>query len=73
MRARGPFLIVNPSSDTAFAATAHQLLRDGASASELQQQLREKYPNAVVRERGLATEAPTWYVYREGSWVPSEK
>ena len=36
--------------------------------------LRERYPLAVVRPRDLSSErTAVWYVYREGSWVPSTR
>ncbi len=28
------------------------------------------FPRVLVRERELSSEAPTWYVYRDGSWTP---
>jgi hypothetical protein len=69
-----PSLIVNPGTDADFAASIEQLLRDGVeTAFRLEAALRREYPRAVVRERGLAQEATTWYVYREGSWVRSEE
>ena len=74
MRAPGPILIVNPRSDAAFVAMVEELVASGTEgAAALEQRLRETYPRAVVRERGLAGEATTtWYVYREGTWIPSE-
>jgi hypothetical protein len=46
-------------------------LLDGAQTPEsLQLALREYYPMAVVRRRGLALEGEAWYVYRDGRWVP---
>jgi hypothetical protein len=66
-------LIINPRSDTVFVTMAEKLVMAGTpSASDLQRELRDKYPRAVVRERGLSSERTTWYVYREGIWVPSE-
>jgi hypothetical protein len=68
-----PVLVVNPRTDAEFVAEAERLTREGAdTAAALEAALRERYPRAVVRERGLAAEATTWYVYREGTWVPSE-
>ncbi|HUQ43361.1 MAG TPA: hypothetical protein VM451_02975 [Candidatus Limnocylindria bacterium] len=65
-------LIVNPRSDEAFVALAQALIERGAeSPSALETELRQRYPLAVVRERGLTAEAPVWYVYREGQWIPS--
>jgi hypothetical protein len=74
MRERGPIVVINPRSDAAFVTMTEELVVAGThSAPELQRQLRDKYPRAVVRERGLAGETrATWYVYREGTWVPRE-
>ena len=69
-----PVLIVNPADDADFAADAHaRLEEDGADTpSSLQRSLRERYPRAVVRARELSSEpSQVWYVYREGTWVPS--
>jgi hypothetical protein len=66
-------LILNPRSDAEFVRLAHERLDAGAETAEaLQGKLRERYPRVVVRERDLFGEAPTWYVYREGAWTPSE-
>jgi hypothetical protein len=74
MTATRPIVMPNPRSDTAFVELVESLLRsNGTTASQLEQRLRTHYPKAVVRERGLAAEAPTWYVYREGTWVPSDR
>ena len=69
-----PTLIVNPRGDEAFLDFVREQLRDGPmTAAELEGALRTKYPRASVRERGLAGEPrPTWYVYREGTWVRIE-
>ncbi len=74
MNAPKPTLIVNPPSDEGFVAFAHEQLGSGLStARQLESALRTRYPLAMVRERALAGEpAATWYVYREGKWVPSE-
>jgi PAS domain-containing protein len=29
------------------------------------------FPRVVVRERQLSGEAPAWYIYRDGGWLPS--
>ena len=68
-----PLLVVNPRSDAAFVALAEQLGADAENTVTLEAQLRERYPRVVVRERDLHGEAPTWYVYREGRWIPSEE
>ena len=66
-------LIVNPRSDEEFLAFAHRELATGAdTAASFEVALRARYPRVKVRERGLATEPATWYVYREGRWIPSE-
>ncbi len=68
-----PVIVLNPRSDVAFVAFAEECVKAGADRPmALQEQLRERYPRAVVRERNLHGEAPTWYVYREGAWIPSE-
>ena len=68
-----PTLIVNPRSDEDFVAFAHkQLARGPETVTAMEAALRVQYPRATVRERGLAAEAATWYVYREGRWIPSE-
>lgn len=68
-----PTLVLNPRTDADFDALAERIVRDGVESAEaLEAALREQYPRTVVRERGLAHEATTWYVYREGTWVPTE-
>jgi len=68
-----PLLIANPHADGEFTELADQLVREGITkAPELEEALRVRYPRVVVRERSLSAERATWYVYREGSWVPSE-
>jgi hypothetical protein len=67
-----PLLVINPRSDEAFARRANRLVEDGiATPYELEQELRREHPRAVVRARGLSGEPPIWYVYREGTWIPS--
>ena len=69
-----PTLVVNPANDDLFAARARALVEDDVeSIDRLQRGLREAgYPRAVVRARELSSEpAQVWYVYREGTWVPS--
>ncbi len=68
-----PTLVLNPRQDTDFVAVAEATVSEGVtSPSELQEQLRRTYPNAVVRARELNGEAFTiWYVYRDGHWIPS--
>ena len=69
-----PILIVNPRSDTDFVAFANEHVEaDADTAAVLEERLRPRYPRVVVRERDLFGEAPTWYVYREGTWTPSDR
>jgi len=65
-----PVLVINPAGDEAFARRARERLVHLAAPAELQAELRSMYPNAIVRSRGLAGESETWYVYRDGHWVP---
>ena len=69
-----PNLVVNPRVDEEFAEFARALAGNGAdTAPKLEAALRRRYPKAGVRERTLSSEPiVTWYVYREGSWVPNE-
>jgi hypothetical protein len=68
-----PVLVINPRSDEPFVILAHRLVEDGsATVEDLERELRRTYPRAVVRQRELSGESiVTWYVYREGSWIPS--
>ncbi len=73
MTAARPIVMPNPRSDTVFVELVQSLVRsNGTTSNQLEQALRSRYPKAVVRERGLSAEAPTWYVYREGIWVRSD-
>jgi hypothetical protein len=38
------------------------------SPEAFERRLRLTYPRVIVRERGLAGEVPSWYVYRDGAW-----
>jgi hypothetical protein len=69
-----PVLVVNPRSDARFAELVTNLLQDpDLTAEELGVRLREAFPRAIVRRRLLSGESPeTWYVYREGTWIPSD-
>ena len=69
-----PTLMVNPRSDQLLTERANALVLNGARMpSDLENALRDWYPRVKVRERNLSHEAHTvWYVYREGSWIPSE-
>ena len=68
-----PALLLNPPDDRGFASFAHDLVDDGVrTPDELEHQLRERHPFAVVRRRELVGEpSETWYVYRDGRWVAS--
>jgi hypothetical protein len=69
-----PTLMVNPRSDALLTERATEVVLNGArTPSDLEASLRDRYPRVKVRERSLSHEAVTvWYVYREGSWIPSE-
>ena len=68
-----PVLIVNPRSDTDFVAfVQEQLAADPPTEAAMEAALRVRYARATVRARDLASEVTTWYVYREGRWVPNE-
>lgn len=66
-----PVLVVNPATDGPFDAQTRELALASRTPAELQAALRAEYPEAVVRSRDLAGEDETWYVYRDGRWVPS--
>lgn len=64
--------LINPRHDVDFVMLVDQLAARANRPEELERQLREHYPNAVVRSRGLAAEpVDVWYVYRDGSWTPT--
>ena len=66
--------MINPRSDRVLTDLAESLLLDGATTpAALESALRDTYPRVMVRQRTLSHEAVTvWYVYREGTWIPSE-
>jgi hypothetical protein len=72
-----PILVVNPRTDTEFAAMARELL-DASPEDDpvvLERRLRERYPAATIHVRSLSNE-PTivWYLYRDGHWTrPDER
>jgi hypothetical protein len=68
-----PILVVNPRTDREFVDLANRLVEDGIDdPGELESNLRRRYPLVVVRQRLLSAESTrTWYVYREGQWIPS--
>lgn len=63
-------LFTIPSTDEAFRnlvqRTHGRTHPDSPEAFEIH--LRLTYPRVIVRERGLAGELPSWYVYRDGTW-----
>jgi uncharacterized iron-regulated membrane protein len=66
----GPALIINPAGDDEFVGHVRQEARDASTPDELQSRLRERYPQAVVRQRDLSDERRSiWYVYRDGRWT----
>lgn len=67
-----PLIVLNPRDDLEFAGIVQRLL-DGheVTVESMQASLRARYPDAVVRERGLSHEPVVWYVYRDGHWVGS--
>ena len=67
-------LVVNPRADREFDEFAERHAADGADTpAALERALRTRYPKARVRERTLSSEPiVTWYVYREGTWVPND-
>jgi hypothetical protein len=68
-----PLLVVNPRADRGFVELANRLVEDGSQTPEaLQKALRPEYPRVIVRRRMLSAEMRvTWYVYREGRWIPN--
>jgi hypothetical protein len=66
-----PTLVLNPPDDEDFRSSAERLVESGiVEPTELQESLRLRWPNAVVRRRELAGErVQIWYVYRDGHWV----
>ena len=64
-------LLLHPLDDEGFCRHAQELAAgDITSTGELQRRLRETYPLAVVRRRGLTGEPyDAWYVYRDGRWT----
>jgi hypothetical protein len=63
-------LVINPRSDEQFAAFAREQAGEAESPEDLQAALRRRYPQSVVRPRGLDGEkTEVWYVYRDGRWA----
>lgn len=71
MTRTSPTVIINPRDDLRFIELVDRSVLTGIDSTDaLQALLRERYPRAVVRRRGLAGEQiEVWYVYREGRWV----
>jgi hypothetical protein len=64
--------LVNPRHDVDFVMLVDRLAADADGPKDLERRLRDAYPNAVVRSRGLAAEpVDVWYVYRDGAWTPA--
>jgi hypothetical protein len=62
---------VNPRGDVDFVALVDSLVMASLRLEDVERRLRETYPRAVVRRRGLHAEGvEVWYVYRDGSWTP---
>jgi hypothetical protein len=58
-----------PSADVSFTGFVRTILaaEHPRSPDELARALRPRFPRVVVRRRALSGEAPTWYVFRDGS------
>jgi hypothetical protein len=72
-RAREPHVACFPSDDHEFARVVGELLASGRvdTIAELEDRVRQSYPNVRVLPRQLAGEPqPTWYVYRDGGFRP---
>lgn len=71
---RRPTIIANPPGDADFRALIDRfLLAGGRAPRDLEENLRTRYPQAVVRQRELAGEnLEVWYVYRDGHWIRGE-
>jgi hypothetical protein len=63
-------LFTIPSTDEAFRKFVQRTLDSlhPASPGAFEHRLRLTYPRVLVRERGLAGEGTSWYVYRDGAW-----
>jgi hypothetical protein len=66
-----PTLVLNPADDEEFRLAANHLVESGfVEPTVLQDQLRARWPGAIVRQRELAGERfQIWYVYRDGHWI----
>ena len=65
---------VNPPDDAHFVELVDTSAAIAGAPDELEALLRQTFPHAVVRSRGLSGEAvEVWYVYRDGVWVPPKR
>lgn len=69
-----PTIIRNPANDRAFHEAIEAVLDSGLDdPAAVQERLRGRYPQVVVRPRDLEDEkVPVWYVYRDGRWVAGD-
>ena len=62
-------LVINPAHDAEFESYVKSLVPEAGRPDLLEQALRARYPEVVVRPRELSSEPVTiWYVYRDGRW-----
>ena len=62
---------VYPPDAASFAELVDASAEIASAPHELEALLRQTFPHAVVRSRGLSGESvEVWYVYRDGVWVP---
>ena len=67
-------LITNPLTDTRLERAAERFLGEGVDEPEdLEEQLRADFPRVRVVPGLVDVNEWRWYVYRDGSWVNSEK
>lgn len=69
-----PTVVANPRSDQDFVDFVHAQVdrQPGADLLSIERRVRQRYPEAAIRERLLSSEPMTvWYVYRDGHWTPS--
>jgi hypothetical protein len=66
--------VANPPGDPSFRSMIDRFLASGSGEpADLEDILRVRYPNAVVRRRELSAErVEVWYAYREGHWIRSD-
>ena len=61
--------MINPQADAEFVAVAERMGNEAADTTDFARRLRDRYPRAIVRPRGLAGEVESFYVYRDGHWA----